>query len=204
MPTWPLPGVTSAPSAVSTRVAGAGKNRDGRSAADEVIANANGPPSLDASASVMVTAARSCSARLSRSPSTVPELMTAPRELRSCGRPSASAASSSSTSGWQTALPATTRVRTRCADTVSQTCLGSSRPGRAVTTRPPTSSAPMQLKRPVACIRGTAGIITGDRSAALASRAIATASSSVAGTSSTPTREHRTASSAQVVKRRAG
>ena len=46
----------------------------------------------------------------------------------------------------------------------------------------------MQLKRPVACIRGTAGIITGDRSAARASRAIATAWSSVPGTVSTPSR----------------
>ena len=114
--------------------------------------------------------------------------MTASSELRSCGRPARSAAVSSSTSGWQTALPATTRVRTRCAATVSQTCLGSSRPRRAVTTRPPTSSAPMQLKRPVACISGTTGIITGDRSSALAVRAIATISSSVPGGSSTPSR----------------
>jgi hypothetical protein len=46
----------------------------------------------------------------------------------------------------------------------------------------------MQLKRPVACIRGTAGIITGDVPAARACRAIATASSTVAGTASAPSR----------------
>ncbi len=46
----------------------------------------------------------------------------------------------------------------------------------------------MQLNRPVACISGTTGIITGERSSALASRAILTASSSVPGTVSTPRR----------------
>ncbi len=46
----------------------------------------------------------------------------------------------------------------------------------------------MQLKRPVACISGTTGIITGDRSSARAARATATIWSSVTGVSSTPSR----------------
>ena len=46
----------------------------------------------------------------------------------------------------------------------------------------------MQLKRPVACISGTTGIITGDRSAARAARATATPRRACPATWSTPSR----------------
>ncbi len=182
----PDPGSTSRSSLRITLVAGTGKNRAGRSSTEDVIAKANGPPSLEAIASTMVTSARSCRTCLSRSLRAVPELRTDFSDDRSCGEPAFSASRSRSTRGWQTALPATMIVPARWTATVSQTCWGSRPPRRAVITRPPTSNAPMELNRPVACISGTTGIVTGERPSSRERTARSTASARVDGSWSTP------------------